>query len=189
MDWLASFSCSPRYQESCHPSDQYSRGPALGTDPEPPGACGCSRSTPIMTLPIDGAPRPRGKLLQRGRRPQALVLRSRALDMWATSQAARHSRRCFSSLQEADSTFRSSSEALIGIDVASAEQANSFSLCLPSRRQTTTAESTVGRSRAQPPQLLVHQELAMDRSHPTPRALEKPVHLQQRGERERERAV
>ena len=45
---------------------------------------------------------------------------------------------------------------------------------------TTTAESTVGGSRARLPQLLEHQEFAMDRSHPTPRAREKPVHLQAR---------
>ena len=107
---------------------------------------------------------------------------------WMCGRPARRpddSLRCFSNLQEAQNSIKSSSEASIGIDVASAEQANSVSLCLPSHGRTTTAESTVGGSRAQPPQLLWYQEFAMDRSHPTPRALEKPVHLLQKRERER----
>lgn len=97
---------------------------------------------------------------------------------WMCGRPARRpddSRRCFSSLQRAQSSFRSSLAASIGIDVASAEHANSFSLCRASRRHTTTAESTVSGSRARQPQLLESQEFAMDRSHPTPRAREKPI--------------
>ena len=64
--------------------------------------------------------------------------------------------------------------------VALQQSRPTVSLCLASRRHTTTAETAVDGSRAQPPQLLKQQEFAMDRSHPTPRAREKPVRLQAR---------
>ena len=49
---------------------------------------------------------------------------------------------------------------------------------VPRRRHTTTAETAVGWSRARPPRQLKPQNAAMDRSHPSPWAQEKPMRLQ-----------